>query len=286
MGKGIDRRGFIVRSGAGVASAVMMACGEEASLPEGAEFESSQTAGPASLMIGFQAYSLRHFAPMETFIPEAKKLGLEYVELYSALLSTEASPEEVRLAKQKLAAIGLKVNAYGVERFSADHAKNEAVFRFGKELGVANLSANPTKDAFASLEKLVDQYDIQIAIHNHGPEDKVWGQPQWVYDAVKDLDPRIGACLDTGWVIMAGVDAVDAIEMLGPRVLGVHLKDFTPDGQEVIPGDGLMDLDRTLTALLEIGFDGPISIEYEENKENPVPDMLETVRRIEACMKG
>jgi sugar phosphate isomerase/epimerase len=74
---------------------------------------------------------------------------------------------------------------------------------------------------------------------------------------------------------MAGVDAVEAIQMLGPRVLGVHLKDFTSDGHEVIPGDGLMDLDKTLTALVKVGFEGPLAIEYEEKKENPVPDMLE-----------
>jgi sugar phosphate isomerase/epimerase len=223
---------------------------------------------------------------METFIPEAEKLGLDYVELYSALLATSASIDEIKAAKEKLAAIGLTANAYGVEKFTADHSKNEAVFRFGKELGVTNLSAYPTKDAFSSLAKLVDQYDIRIAIHNHGPQDEVWGRPEWILDAVKDLDPRIGTCLDTGWVIMAGVDAEEAVEMLGSRVLGVHLKDFTAEGHEVIPGDGLLDLDKTLSALQKVGFDGPFSLEYEENEENPVPDMLETVKRLRAWMKS
>lgn len=286
MGKNIDRRGFMLGSGVGLATAVLTGCGGEKPVAESAEPEDSVVASAPSLMIGFQSYSLRHFAPMETFIPEAEKLGLAYVELYSALLPTSASVEEIKAAKEKLAGIGLTANAYGVERFTADHQQNEAVFQFGRELGVTNLSAYPTKDAFSSLNKLVDQYDIGIAIHNHGPEDDVWGRPEWILDAVKDLDPRIGACLDTGWVIMAGVDAVEAIEMLGARVLGVHLKDFTSEGHEVIPGDGLLDLDKTLSALQRVGFDGPFSIEYEENKENPVPDMLETVNRIRAWIKS
>ena len=85
---------------------------------------------------------------------------------------------------------------------------------------------------------------------------------------------------------MAGVDAVEAIEMLGARVLGVHLKDFTKEGEEVIPGDGLLDLDRTLSALQEVGFNGPLSLEYEESPENPVPDMLETVKRIRSWIES
>lgn len=290
MGRNIDRRGFMLGSGAGLASAVLASCGGGQSVSESGGSEGTDIARESKLMIGFQGYSLRHFAssdaPLETFIPEAEKLGLQYVELYSALLPKSASVDEIKAAKNRLSSIGLTVNAYGVERFTDDHAQNEAVFRFGKELGVTNLSANPTKDAFSSLEQLVQQYDIRIAIHNHGPGDETWGQPQWILDAVKDLDPRIGACLDTGWSIMAGVGAVEAIEMLGSRVVGVHLKDFDSEGHEVIPGDGLMDLGETLSALERIGFNGPFSLEYEESKENPVPDMLETVERIRSWMKS
>lgn len=286
MGKSIDRRGFILGSGLGIATTALARCAGEQPSVDGIDFEKKQTSTESSLKIGFQSYSLRHFTPMEKFIPEAEKLGLEYVELYSALLPTSASSSEIDEAKRQLASIGLTVNAYGVQSFTADHDQNEEVFQFAKELGVTNLSANPTKDAFSSLEKLVDRYDIRIAIHNHGPKDEVWGRPEWILDAVRDLDPRIGSCLDTGWVIMAGVDAVEAIEMLGERVLGVHLKDFTEEGNEVIPGDGLLDLDRTLAALQEVGFDGPFSIEYEESEENPVPDMLKAVSRIRAWMNS
>ena len=276
----------MIGSGAGLASAVLAGCDNGKPIAESAGPEGSATVARPDFKIGFQAYSLRHFAPLETFIPEAEKLGLDYVELYSALLATSAPVAEIEAAKQRLTAIGLTVNADGVEKFTADHAQNEAIFQFGKALGVTNLSANPTKDAFSSLEKLVDQYDIRVAIHNHGPEDELWARPEWILDAVEDLDPRIGACLDTGWVIMAGVDSVEAIEMLGKRVLGVHLKDFSPDGHEVIPGDGMMDLGKTLSALQRVGFDGPLSLEYEESKENPVPDMLTTVERIQAWVKG
>ena len=239
-----------------------------------------------SFQIGFQSYSLRHFSELDAFLPQAEKLGLGYVELYRGHLATEASPEQIQVVKQGLAGLGVKVNAFGVEEFTADHEKNQALFEFGKELGVTNLSAYPTKDAFSSIEKLVDQYDIRIAIHNHGPEDDRWRRPEWILDAVKDLDPRIGACVDTGHFIREGVDAVEAIEMLADRVLGLHLKDFTKDSHEVIIGDGQLDLDKTLSTLHQIGFDGPFSLEYEESKEGPVPDMLEAVSRINAWLKS
>jgi sugar phosphate isomerase/epimerase len=243
-------------------------------------------AAAPSFLIGFQSYSLRHFQQLELLLAQAEKLGLGYVELYRGHLATDASPERIEAVKAGLKELGITVNAFGVEEFTADHEKNEALFRFGKELGVMNLSANPTKDAFPSLEKLVDQYDIRIAIHNHGPEDERWRRPEWILKAVRDLDPRIGACVDTGHYFRAGVDAVEAIEMLGARVLGVHLKDFTKDSQEVIIGDGQLDLSSTLSALHNVGFKGPFSLEYEESEEDPVPDMLEAVRRVKAGLES
>ncbi len=144
-----------------------------------------------------------------------------------------------------------------------------------RNLGVENLSANPSKDAFESLQRLLAEYDIRIAIHNHGPEDERWRRPEWILEAVKDLDPRIGACVDTGHYLRAGVDPVKAIRMLGFRVWGVHLKDFDASSEEQIVGQGRLNLVETFQALVDVGFKGPLSLEYEAHMENPVPHMRE-----------
>lgn len=226
-------------------------------------------------LVGFQSYSLRHFSDLESFVQAAASLHLEAVELYGGHLSPLASADEIERWKSALAEAGMTVKAFGVARFSADHESNKRVFQFAEKLGVVNLSANPDKDAIDSLERLVDEFDIRIAIHNHGPEDEKWRRPEWILEAVKGRDSRIGACVDTGHYLRADIDPVDAIKTLDSRVLGVHLKDFQSDGQERVIGQGRLDVEASLKALYDVGFRGPLSLEYEAHAENPVPYMCQ-----------
>ena len=273
----MDRRRFLKQSSIGFAGATLCACG-------GSRLDDPQRAPTASLAatlenspfrFGFQSYSLRHFSQPKELAREAKDLGLPFVETYDGHLSTDATGEEISRFEQALERVGVEINAFGVEDFSADHEANQRLFQFGQKLGVENLSAYPSKDAFESLQRLVAEYDIRIAIHNHGPEDEQWRRPEWILEAVKDLDPRIGACVDTGHYLRAGVDPVAAIRMLGSRVWGVHLKDYDANSEEQILGQGGLNLVETFQALLDVGFQGPLSLEYESHVENPVPSMLE-----------
>ncbi len=289
--KTLNRRKFVARAGkivlgAGAAGS-LFSCATEPDQPTAtASGESPPAADFGGFNMGFQSYSLRHFRELEEFIEQARRLQLGYVELWRGHLSPDSGSEAVAATRQRLAQAGLQVNAFGVENFSADHDQNKALFEFGKTLGVRNLSANPSKDAFDSLQQLVGEYDIRIAIHNHGPEDENWRRPEWIMDAIGDLDPRIGACADLGHFIRADVDAVDAIESLGERVLGVHLKDFDEEGNDVVLGDGRLDLAAALAALKEIGFDGPLSLEFEGDQEDPVPKMLEALKRVREALAG
>ena len=264
-------------------SAALLARCSAAGDPE-PEVSSTETNYYDPFDMGFQSYSLRHFTEMKDLLEQAGRLGLHHVELYRGHLPTSTPPTELEQVRKRLASVGLTANAFGVEHFSEDHEANEALFKFGKALGVRCLSADPTKGAFVSLEKLVKEYDVQIAIHNHGPEDERWRRPEWILEAVTDLDPRIGACADLGHFIRADVDPIDALELLGPRVLGVHLKDFDPQGNDVVLGQGQLDVGRTLATLVKIGFDGPLSLEFEGDKENPIPKMLECLAIVRAAL--
>jgi inosose dehydratase len=276
----MDRRRFLKRSSIGFAGATLWSCGgsQVARVEEPAPAVTESLASileNSPFRFGFQSYSLRHFSETEELAGEAEQLGLAFVEVYNGHLPTDATDEEMSRFKQALEEVGVEVNAFGVEGFSADHEANQRLFQFGHKLGVENLSANPSKDAFESLDKLVAQYDIRIAIHNHGPEDERWRRPEWILEAVRDLDPRVGACVDTGHYLRAGVDPVEAIRMLGSRVLGVHLKDFDAESEEQIVGHGRLSLVDTFRALIDVGFKGPLSLEYESHMENPVPSMRE-----------
>jgi sugar phosphate isomerase/epimerase len=278
----ISRRSLLRRAVAGVAGAGLalelkplqrIGSSAEAATPDYGPFKMS-----------FQSYSLRHFTEIDDFVREASKLKLSYVELYRGHLPVDAL-QSIKRVSGKLFLAGYKVAAYGVESFSADHDKNEQLFKFGKMLGVENLSADPSKDAFESLEKLVKAYNIRIAIHNHGPEDKRWQKPEWILASVKNLDPRIGSCADLGHFIRAGINPVEALEMMGPRVLGCHFKDFDKQGKDVVVGTGQLDLVKSLKTLKKIGFKGPLSLEFEGDEKDPVPKMLECLSAIRDAVR-
>ncbi len=239
-----------------------------------------------SYEMGFQSYSLRHFVAAEDFLGQAKRLNLPFLELWRGHLPEDAGEDEIVRFRDRLREAGITVNAFGVERFTDEHEKNEAIFRLARNLGVGVLSANPSKKAFDSLEKLVDQYDIRIAIHNHGPEDERWRRPEWIMEAVDGLDPRIGACADVGHFIRAGVDPVAALELLGSRVLGVHLKDIDADEHDVVLGQGRLDVVKTFETFQSLGFLGPVSLEFEGDKEDPVPAMLRCLDVVAAAISG
>ena len=236
--------------------------------------------------MGFQSYSLRHFVPVDDFLGQAKRLNLPFVELWRGHLPEDADEEEIVRFRERLREAGITVNAFGVERFTEEHEQNESIFRLARNLGARVLSANPSKRAFDSLEKLVDQYDIRIAIHNHGPEDERWRRPEWIMEAVDGLDPRIGACADLGHFSRAGVDPVAALEILGSRVLGVHLKDFDAEENDVVLGQGKLDVARTFETFRKLGFTGPVSLEFEGDKEDPVPAMLECLDVVAEAIAG
>ena len=226
--------------------------------------------------MGIQTYSLRGLGADEAF-QKINALGLHWIEPYRVHYPVSTEPKAIKTMNAKLQPLDLHVSAHGVHGFSKDHEKNETLFKFAKLAGIRNLSANPSKDSFDSLEKLVDKYDVRIAIHNHGPG-ALYDQLEDGLKAVKGRDGRIGFCADLGHYIRSGIDPVDAIEGLSGRLFGAHLKDFAEKKKRtkgVILGEGHMDVKAVFTALRKANFpsDGALSLEYEENPKNPIADI-------------
>ncbi|MBG89259.1 MAG: xylose isomerase [Verrucomicrobiales bacterium] len=172
----------------------------------------------------------------------------------------------------------ISISAHGVQSFTKDHSKNEAFFKFAKLAGIRNISANPQPDSFESLDKLVKAYDIRIAIHNHGPT-HLYDKAKDVHKAVQKWDKRIGFCADLGHYIRSGDDPVEVVHLLGERLYGMHLKDDVNIGQRrgksVVLGTGHLDVLGVMKALKKVKFpaDGALSLEYEENPEDPIEDI-------------
>jgi inosose dehydratase len=237
-------------------------------------------ASPGHIPLGVQSYTLRDF-PVDKAIQTSKDLGFEHIEFFGSHFPTNSSPEKIEAMKTKMAGMGMRISAHGVNGFGKDHEANRRLFEFAHKAGIKNLSADPSEDSFDSLDKLVAEFDIRIAIHNHGPGAR-YDKIADVLKAIKGHDPRIGACADLGHYIRSGEDPIKAITLLEGRLYGIHLKDFAEpkkDAQGVILGKGHLDVVGVYRALKKVNFplDGALSLEYEEHPANPIPDVTECI---------
>jgi sugar phosphate isomerase/epimerase len=188
-------------------------------------------------------------------------------------------PREEAAALADYAAAGIKLHAAGTIYFPKDEdADIRSKFEYCKRAGVGVIVAgDPAAETLPRIEKFVKEYDIRFAIHNHGPEDKLWHSPLDVLKAVKSLDPRIGCCVDVGHTVRAGTDVVQAIQEVGARVFNVHMKDLTSfqsKESQVAVGEGIMPVKKIFEALRAVKYKGFVDLEYEVHPDDPMPGAI------------
>jgi sugar phosphate isomerase/epimerase len=231
--------------------------------------------------VGIQSYSLRGFGVEEAINKAGGELGLHRIEFFPGHYKPTGDQADVDKMNAMLKKWDMSISAHGVNRFTKDHAKNELLFKFAKLAGIPVLSADFEADAHESINKLVAQYDIKLACHNHGPKHR-WKSPEDLLAQIGSLDPRIGACADLGHYIRSGQDPVEVIHKLKGRLWGVHLKDFADKADKtkgVILGKGHLDVVGVFKALKAVNFpaDGALSLEYEENPKDPMAEIKENL---------
>jgi len=236
--------------------------------------------------VGVQSYTFRNFK-LEPALKKTQELGLKHAEFFQAHVPLNSTDDQIKAVKKLCGDYGITPNSYGVQSFVKNHETNKKVFDFAQKLGVKYLSADPTKDSFDSLDKLVDETKIAIAIHPHGPVGggklHQWYSAEVILKAVKDHHPLIGTCLDTGHLIRAAqlgvmLDPATEVRTMGARNFGLHLKDHDNARRtDVVYGKGVLNVPEVLKALRDVKFTGYISIEYEANPEDPSADVKECV---------
>ena len=236
----------------------------------------ASAASANNLNLGLQIYSLRNYKVDEA-LKHTRDLGFTFVEFYPGMYPIASDAAAIDTMKKKLADLGLTISAHGVNRFTKDAAANRKMFEFAKAAGIKTFGADPDPDSFASLDELVKEFDVRVAIHNHGPTHR-YNKAIDVLHAVEKYDPRIGACADLGHYLRSGEQPVEVIRLLKGRLYGIHLKDFAEMQDKtkgVILGKGHMNVPAVMGALVAADFpaDGALSIEYEENPQNPLADI-------------
>lgn len=285
----ISRRHFL-RTGAATAAGLAV-------LPALLRADDKKADPFGGFTLGVQSYSFRKF-PLEQALKRTQDLGLHYVEFFREHVPPGSSPEQLQAVLRLCKDYDITPVAFGVERFSKNHDANKKLFDFGKRLGIRTLSADPDQDneTFDSLDKLCDEYKISIGIHPHGPQGKQlhkWYSAEIIMKWVKDRNPLIGSCLDTGHLIRSAQPPFnkklvpqDEVRVMDHRNFGVHLKDHDNQKHTDVPfGQGVLDVTAVLKALRDEDFKGYLSIEYEAHPEDPSPDMKQCVAVFEESVK-
>jgi inosose dehydratase len=247
-----------------------------------------QAADPyAGLKMGMQSYSLRTY-DCATALKHTKDLGLKYWEAFPKHIPLSTTPKNISEHKALLDDAGVRLMSYGVLEFDANESEARKKFDFAKAIGLVAMSANPRKGkaTFDLLDKLVAEYDVAIAIHNHGPGAR-YSKIRDVAAAVKDHHPKIGACVDMGHYLRSDEDPVEALEVFKDRLYGVHLKDVRtvqsggkPEKIFTIIGQGDLDLAKTFRVLKGMNYQGCLALEYEENEKNPLSDIAVSLQAV------
>ena len=283
MTNGISRRNFLQTG------ALAAGCAVAGAVPATAEAV-PESGKPAPIKLGLASYTFRNFTRAQT-IGAMQQLGLRDFNCKDAKdhLPMDAAGEATALADY--AANGIKLHAVGTVSFTKDEDDDiRAKFEYAKRAGVKVIVAgDPAPATLPRLEKFVQEYDIRIAIHNHGPEDKLYPSPYDVLKAVGNMDPRMGCCIDIGHACRAGANVPQAIRDAGPRLFDMHAKDltdFSNKESQVAVGEGLMPMRAIFASLIAIDYQGFVDLEYEIHADDPMPGVIESFAFMRGVLRG
>src|SRR3984885_280064 len=284
MKNSFARRDFI-RSGA-LAAAAFAASSNVFALA--GERPAALEASPVRL--GLASYTFRNFsrAQMIGFMKQLKVFALNAKDVKDHL---PLDPQQEATALADYAAAGVRLHAAGAIYFTKDEdADIRSKFEYCKRAGIAVIVAgDPTPETLPRLEKFAKEFDIRIAIHNHGPEDRLWRSPLDGLKAVHGMDPRIGCCIDVGHAARAGTDVVQAIREAGPRLFNLHMKDLTSlqsKESQVAVGDGILPVRAMFAALIATRYEGFVDLEYEVYPDDPMPGVISSFAYMRGVLAG
>ncbi len=272
MENGFSRREFVGLAAAAAASATVGSV-------------AAQPAPPAArLKLGVASYSMRELS-LDQALDGAKTLGVTSMTFKDVHLPRTDPPEVTRALSAKIKAVGIQIAGGGTITLPNDPVQIKKDFEYAKNAGFPLIFISPDPAALDTIEQMVKTYDIKVAIHNHGPEDKWWPRPQDAYAAIKSRDRRMGLCIDVGHTTRTGTNPAQACRECRDRLHDMHVKDLkvaTELHSDTEVGRGVINFPELFKALLDIGYQGQVGLEYEINAKNPIPGMIESM----AYMRG
>lgn len=237
------------------------------------------------LRIGMAGYSFVHYSIDQT-IAIMNRVGINNLSVKDFHLPLTSDRQKIDEVLGKFKAGGINVYAVGVIYMKTE-AEVDRAFDYAKRVGVDLIVGVPGYDLLGYTEKKVKEYNIRVAIHNHGPEDKLYPAPKDVYDRISNMDARMGLCLDIGHAFRAGAIPDKAVTDYAPRIFDLHMKDVTApkaDAKAMEPGRGAIDFVALIDALRKINYKGVCAIEFEKDMKDSLPGIAEAAGYLRGVM--
>ena len=261
----VSRRQFVQQTAIG---STALTLGLSAGTPAGA-------ADPyRGLKMGLASISFRDFT-LDQGILMMKELEVKGLSLRQAHLPLTSTPAELKAVAKKIKDAGLELLGVGVINMKKEEDVRSA-FDYAKGAGVPTLVCNPVSALLDVVEKCAVEYNMRIAIHNHGPGDKTYPSPLDAFKLVRDRHEVLGLCLDVGHTARLGENPVEVLQKCSQRVYDFHMKDVTeatPKGKACIVGRGVVDVPTILKILVKMKFPYHVALEYETDWTAPLPGL-------------
>jgi sugar phosphate isomerase/epimerase len=279
-----NRRKFL-KAGAAVAAGVALPTpllGDVAN-------EDGRGRAAGSIKLGVASYSLRELSRSDA-IRAIQALRTPYVSIKSFHLPYESSPAELVAGRREFEEAGLTIVGGGVITLQTDEDDDiRTYFEYARAAGMPLMVIAPSAATLPRIERFVIEYGIAVAIHNHGPTDPHFPGPRDALPIIRDMDPRVGLCVDLGHTTRTGVDIVEALAEAGDRVLDVHakdLRDLLVAESQCIVGEGAMPFPAIFRQLVDMGYAGYVNLEYEIDADDPLPGMLRSFAYMRGVLDG
>ena len=279
------RRSFLGKTALGIAgTASLPLLGSALNTTKAA---STQEGGDHPLNIGIAGYTFYKF-DLEKTISMMKRVGVTNLSLKEFHLPLNSNAEKISEVKSKLKDAGINIYTVGVLYMKSKEAVDQA-FQYAKNVGVDMIVGVPNYELLEYAEEKVKEHNIKLAIHNHGPEDKLYPSPKDIYDRIKNMDARMGLCIDIGHALRAGTLPEKAIREYKDRLFDLHIKDVNSsakDAKAIEIGRGAIDFAAVIESLRKVKFQGVCSIEFEKDMSDPLAGIAESVGFFRGVMKG
>ena len=274
-----SRRQFLKLAGTGVLAAGATSISAYSAMPVPADKVKN------TFTVGMAGYTFLRFS-VEKTIEMMKRIGVTNLSLKDFHMPMNSTQEQITAVLDKFKSAGINVYTVGVVYMKTKESVDQA-FEYAKMAGVKMIVGAPDYELLPYVEEKIKKYDFKLAIHNHGPDNPLYPNATDIWNHIKDLDTRIGICIDIGHTTRDGQDPSADITKYKSRIYDIHIKDVdkaAKDGKTIEMGRGIIDIPKVVATLRKIKYTGSCSLEFEKDMTDPLPGITESIGYFKGVM--